>query len=204
MLHLMSLTGPSDERPPSSLAGRSGPSDRALVARVVVDDDRHAFAALVRRHHGAVRAFARRLANGDNARADDVAQDTFLAAWRHLSTWRAEGELVSWLLKLCFRAHLTDARRAHHKREGLADDANALPPGTTDANDPTERRDVVRAMAALSEMERASIALVFQQGLTHEEAARVLDVPLGTLKSHVARGKEKLKPLLAAYNSEAA
>jgi RNA polymerase sigma factor (sigma-70 family) len=176
------------------------PGDRALVARVVVDDDRQAFAAIVRRHHGAVRAFARRLANGDNARADDVAQETFLAAWKHMSTWRAEGALVSWLLKLCFRAHLTDARRAHHKREGLVDDAHAAgPEGSTDALDPTERRDVVRAMAALSEMERAAVALVFQQGLTHDEAARVLDVPLGTLKSHVARGKEKLKPLLAAY-----
>lgn len=186
------------------LMSLAGPSDRALAARVVVNDDRHAFAAIVRRHHGAVRAFARRLANGDNARADDVAQDTFLAAWKHLSTWRAEGELVSWLLKLCFRAHLTDARRAHHKREALVDDPNA--PSTmaaTPADDPTERRDVVRAMAVLSEMERAAIALVFQQGLTHEEAAKVLDVPLGTLKSHVARGKEKLKPLLAAY-SEAA
>ncbi len=202
MLHLMSLGGPRDGPPPTL----AGPSDRALVARVVVNDDRHAFAAIVRRHHEAVRTFARRLANGDNARADDVAQETFLAAWKHLSTWRAEGELVSWLLKLCFRAHLTDRRRAHHKREGLVDDPNAVNATNTiatPADDPTERRDVVRAMAVLSEMERASIALVFQQGLTHEEAAKVLDVPLGTLKSYVARGKEKLKPLLAAY-SEAA
>jgi RNA polymerase sigma-70 factor (ECF subfamily) len=182
----------------------SGPTDRALVARVVVDDDRHAFATLVRRHQGAVRSFARRLASGDVARADDVAQETFLAAWRHLSTWRAEGELVSWLLKLCFRAHLNDARRAHRKREDVVSDVPLASSLHARADDATERRDVVRAMAALSDAERGSIALVFQQGHTHEEAAAVLDMPLGTLKSHVARAKDKLRPLLAAYHQEVA
>lgn len=183
------------------LAVVSGPSDSELVARVVVGDDRHAFATLVRRHQGPVRGFLRRLCGGDQARADDAAQDSFLLAYRHLDSWRGEGELRSWLLKLAFRSFLNDERRAHRKREQR--DA-AVPDGASTAIDATERRDVLRALGSLKPEERAALALCFQEGLTHEEAALVLEMPLGTLKSHVARGKEKLKVLLAAYRTEAA
>jgi RNA polymerase sigma factor (sigma-70 family) len=177
-----------------------GPTDRELVARVVVDDDRHAFATLVRRHQAPVRSFAQRLAGGDAGLADDVAQSCFVLAWRHLRSWRGEGELRSWLLKLCYRAFLTDARRAHRARETAVEELpepateGALPP------DGSARRDVLRALDALRQEERAALALCFQEGLTHEEAARVLEMPLGTLKSHVARGKARLKTLLAAYD----
>jgi RNA polymerase sigma factor (sigma-70 family) len=176
-----------------------GPSDQQLVARVVVDDHRHAFATLVRRHQAPVRAFATRLC-GDRGRADDVAQTTFVLAWQHLAQWRGEGELRSWLFKLCTRAFLTEARRAHHRREAGADDVD----GETAAHDTSTRRDVDRALAALKDEERAALALCFQEGLTHDEAAAALAMPLGTLKSHVARGKEKLRALLAAYRPEEA
>ena len=179
-----------------------GPTDRELVARVVVDDDRHAFATLVRRHQAPVRAFAGRLTCGDRGLADDVAQQTFVLAWKHLASYRADGELRSWLLKLTYRAFLTDARRAHKKRE-TSDDAAVDSAAVAGAVDDA-RRDVARAIATLREEERAALALCFQEGLTHDEAAVVLEMPLGTLKSHVARGKEKLRVLLAAYKTEAA
>jgi RNA polymerase sigma-70 factor (ECF subfamily) len=183
---------------------QAGPSDADLVARVVVGDDRHAFATLVRRHQASVRSFVARLCAGDRGRADDAAQETFLLAYRRLSSWRGEGELRSWLLRIAYRAWATDRRRAHHRREhGAVDDderAGQTGAGAADpAVDPTQRRDVSRALDTLREEERAALCLCFQEGLTHEEAAKVLGMPLGTLKSHVARGKEKLKHRLAAY-----
>ncbi len=180
-----------------------GPSDRELVARVVVDDDRHAFATLVRRHQPPVRAFALRLCCGDRGRADDVAQNAFVLAWKNLGGFRGDGALRSWLFKLCYRAFLTDARRAHRRRETVDDDAGATVASPA-APDAAARRDVARALATLKAEERAALALCFEDGLTHEEAAAVLEMPVGTLKSHVARGKEKLKVLLAAYRPEAA
>lgn len=183
------------------LAIVEGPSDLALVQRVLALDDRHAFASLVRRHQAPLRSFALRLCAGDVARADDVAQDAFLLAYRHLASWRREGALRSWLLKLCFRAFLTDARRAHRKREEVS---ATVPEATSAQPDPTARRDVLRALGKLKPEERAALALCFQEGLTHDEAAQVLDMPLGTLKSHVARGKDRLKALLSGYDSEAA
>lgn len=190
------------------LAVVEGPTDLALVQRVLALDDRHAFATLVRRHQAPLRGFALRLCAGDAARADDTAQEAFLLAYRHLSSWRREGSLRSWLLKLCYRAFLTDQRRAHRRHEQLEarDDAAGAPgPGTAVAPaDPTTRRDVLRAMAELKPEERAALALCFQEGLTHDEAAAVLEMPLGTLKSHVARGKEHLRALLTGYATEAA
>lgn len=189
------------------LAVLDGPTDLALVQRVLALDDRHAFATLVRRHQSPLRAFARRLCAGDLARADDTAQEAFLLAYRHLSSWRREAPLRSWLLKLCYRAFLTDQRRAHRRHEQLDDDLGTRPPATEPGApplDPTQRRDVTRAMGELRPEERAALALCFQEGLTHDEAAAVLDVPLGTLKSHVARGKERLRALLSGYATEAA
>lgn len=183
-----------------------GPTDRELVARVVVDDDRHAFATIVRRHQAPVRAFALRLAC-DPGRADDVSQQAFVLAWKNLASFRGDGALRSWLFKLAYRAFLTDARRAHRRSERSDDDAQRAVDAAPDALahvDVTVRSDVLKALATLKEEERAALALCFQDGLTHDEAAAVLDMPLGTLKSHVARGKDKLKVLLAAYRPEAA
>ena len=190
------------------LAVVEGPTDLALVQRVLALDDRHAFASLVRRHQAPLRSFALRLCAGDLPRADDVAQEAFLLAYRHLGSWRREGTLRSWLLKLVYRSFLSDARRAHYRREELAvsgpDGTAPAREPSAQAHDPTTRRDVLRALGRLTDEERAALALCFQEGLTHEEAAAVLEMPLGTLKSHVARGKDRLKALLAGYDSEAA
>ena len=190
------------------LAVVDGPTDLALVQRVLALDDRHAFTSLVRRHQSPLRAFALRLCAGDVARADDTAQEAFLLAYRHLGSWRREAPLRSWLLKLCYRAFLTDQRRAHRRHEQLDahDDATSasLPGRGVAPPDPTTRRDVLRAMAELKPEERAALALCFHEGLTNDEAAVVLEVPLGTLKSHVARGKERLRALLTGYATEAA
>ena len=69
--------------------------DAPLIARVVANDDRHAFATLVRRHQSAVRGFLLRLCFGDGALADDVAQETFLRAYQRIGTYRSEGGLDS-------------------------------------------------------------------------------------------------------------
>jgi RNA polymerase sigma-70 factor (ECF subfamily) len=77
-------------------------SDEALVARVLSTDDRRAFAELVRRHQSALRTLLRRLCSGDDARADDLAQEAFLAAYRRLATFRGEARFGTWLHRLAY------------------------------------------------------------------------------------------------------
>src|SRR5881227_1304882 len=86
-------------------------SDAQLIARSLVHDDRHAFGELVRRHQSAVRATLRRLASGNAALADDLAQETFVLAFRNLKSFRQEAKFSTWLYRIAYNAFLGDARK---------------------------------------------------------------------------------------------
>lgn len=183
-------------------------SDAQLIARVVVQDDRHAFSELVRRYQSAVRATLRRLTAGNHALADDLAQETFMLAYRNLKSFRQEARFSTWLYRIATNAFLADARR--RKEELLGDRDAAVPDDDGDA-DPSEREeadhargatlrmDMERALAVLSDAERAAIVQCYHNDLSHEEAAIVLGCPVGTVKTHILRAKQKLKSRLAAW-----
>lgn len=165
-------------------------SDAALVGRVLATDDRRAFAALVLRHQSRIRALLRRLCAGDHARADDLAQEAFLRAHRRLSTWRGQARFATWLHRIAWNVFLSEARRRQPPEPAPPDPS----PGVERVE---ARHDLERAFAFLREEERAALALAYGQDLTHEEAAAVLGWPLGTLKTHLARGKERLRLILS-------
>src|SRR5438477_12950445 len=98
-------------------------SDAQLIARVVVKDDRHAFGELVRRHQSAVRATLRRLASGNTALADDLAQETFVLAFRNLKSFRQEAKFSTWLYRIAYNVFLADARKT--KELQLPEDMDA-------------------------------------------------------------------------------
>lgn len=166
--------------------------DAQLIARVVRNDDRAAFGELVRRHQGAVRGFLRRMQGASGDFADDLAQETFLKAHRSLAEFRADGSLVAWLCAIAANELRAEWRRRKRRAEFLPE---SEPERHTEARD-VENRDLPRALAQLPETQRAALALCFEHGLTHEEAAVVMRCPVGTLKSHVARGKQRLRELL--------
>jgi RNA polymerase sigma factor (sigma-70 family) len=159
------------------------------VARAAAGDA-SAFGSLVRLHQSRLRGFLRRLARGDHALADDVAQDTFLEAWRKIAQFRGEGTFAGWLHSIAYSRYLTTARR--RKLEPLDPDSE-MPSAETD---PGLRLDLEKAMARLSLSERAAITLCYAQGYSNEEGAEILAMPLGTLKSHILRGREKLRRTL--------
>jgi len=174
--------------------------DAPLIARVVADDDRHAFATLVRRHQSAVRGFLLRLCCGDGALADDVAQETFLRAYQRIGTYRSEGGFDSWLFSIAYRAFASEKRRRHWSAEELKEVPEAVEPDVRQANETAA--DIARAMRQLREPERACLSLCYQWGMSHQEMANVLDYPVGTVKTHIARGKEKLRAHLSSYDQQ--
>jgi RNA polymerase sigma-70 factor (ECF subfamily) len=172
------------------------PSDAALILAVLERDDRGAFSQLVGRHQSKVRAVLRRLAKGDAALADDLAQETFVLAWRNLKAFRFEARFSTWIYRIAFNAWQSEARR---KREVLMDTDEAPPAGSDafdEMPDVASHVDLERAMAFLSDGERAAIAACYYADLSHEEAALVLGIPVGTVKTHVLRAKAKLKARL--------
>ena len=125
----------------------------------------------------------RRLA-GDQA--DDLAQEAFLAAWRSAGSWRGEGSYFAWLASIAWRQFLSRKRR-ERPTEPL-DRAGELA-----VNPDAPRRSAIdQAMSRLDNRERMAALLCFAQGCAHPEAAAIMDIPLGTLKSLVARARGKL------------
>jgi RNA polymerase sigma factor (sigma-70 family) len=159
------------------------------------------FEALVRAHQSRVRQQLRRLTKGDHALADDLAQETFVLAWKHIGSFRGDARVGTWLYRIAYNAFLAYRRSAPPPHEPL-DDEPASESGPDFSGATVQRVDVERALATLPEAERVALIHCFQLDLSHAEAADVLGWPLGTLKSHVARGKERLRERLAAWKPE--
>lgn len=174
-------------------------TDAALVARVIVDDDQHAFGELVRRHQSGIRGLLRQLTRTDIALADDLAQEAFLRAYKNIRSFRGEAKFSTWLYRVAYNCFREEARR--RKQLVGIDEAQwhgELDPQTTD---PALRHDLMHALSSLPLHERTAVLLCCQNGLSHAEAARVLEIPLGTVKTNVLRGREKLKRALAAWET---
>jgi RNA polymerase sigma-70 factor (ECF subfamily) len=162
--------------------------DETLVAAAQAGSSA-AFSRLIDRHQQAVRAFLRR-ACGDWATADDLAQETFLAAWPRIARLKTGASVRAWLCGIAYRKHLTARRSAARSRVREAA-WEADREATRDAA-PADKIALDRAMAALPPDQRACVALCLAGDFSHAEAAEALDLPLGTVKSHVARGRARL------------
>ena len=172
-------------------------TDADLVARVLVDDDQHAFGELVRRHQSSVRGLLRQLTRTDVALADDLAQQAFLRAYKNIRSFRGEARFSTWLYRIAYNCFREDARR---RKELVGIDEEKLQTQhDPQAADPALRHDLMRALNLLPLNERSAVLLCCQNGLSHDEAARVLGIPLGTVKTNVLRGREKLKRMLADW-----
>ena len=171
-------------------------SDMELVALVTSSDDQAAFQLLVERHQGAIRGFLRRLAAGDYGTADDLAQETFLMAYRKMHTFKSTGSFVSWLHTIAYRQFLQFTRK-HARQQVMAE-----PP--EQGHDPGQSIDAEiltqRLMAFVSPEERACLTLAYAAGMSHPEIGKVTDLPLGTVKSHIQRGKHKLQRWLQDHD----
>jgi RNA polymerase sigma-70 factor (ECF subfamily) len=177
-------------------------TDADLIARVLSREDQHAFGELVRRYQSPVRAFLARMTRGDAHLADDLAQETFLKAWQKLQTYRGGANFSTWL----FGIAVNEFRMARRRRKELAledvDESSVASEEPAAARDSHLRLDLTEALKLLNSNERAAVVLCCQNGLSHEEAAQVLDCPLGTVKTNILRGKEKLRRRLSlAYEN---
>lgn len=163
--------------------------DVELVLRARDGSDA-AFARLVERHQAAVRGFLRRTLGGGWAEADDVAQETFLAAWRTLRSLKDPAGVRSWLLGIAWRRaqdRIRSGQRAAARDLAWLDETET-PAGISNE----DRMALADAMGELPPDVRACVALCLADGWSHGEASLALGLPLGTVKSHVARGRARL------------
>jgi len=163
----------------------------AVLARRAAEGDSAAFTALVRAHEAALRRFLARLTRDQGA--DDLAQEAFLRAWRRAGEYRGDGSYRGWLMRIAWTAFL-DSRRSSGRRQQR--EAEAQQQGLHP--DPDAAIDLQRALAGLDTRERAAALLCFGEGCSHSEAAEIMGLPLGTLKSILARARSALVARLEA------
>jgi RNA polymerase sigma factor (sigma-70 family) len=149
-----------------------------------------AFDRLVARHQQAVRSFLRRVC-GDWSDADDLAQDTFVAAWAGLGRFKGSSSVRSWLCAIAYRKALSYRRSASRTaaRDGTFAQLEAVRSPGVDADDCLALAD---ALKGLPIDQRAAVSLCLAADFSHSEAAQALGMPVGTVKSHVARGRVRL------------
>ncbi|PRP91553.1 ECF RNA polymerase sigma factor SigW [Enhygromyxa salina] len=176
--------------------------DPELVERAGKGGDNAAFAELVRRHQGKVRGLLLRL-TGNSTLADDLGQEAFLRAYRGLVSFEGRSRFSTWIYRIAYNVFLNHRAR---NRELVA-----LPPGfescaaaPTDELSPIRfdmRRDLAGAIVALPERYRAVVTLYYLQDVSYPEIAEILDLPLGTVKTHLHRAKKMLREHLRAQGA---
>ncbi|MGV9265841.1 RNA polymerase sigma factor SigM [Kitasatospora sp. NPDC003701] len=176
--------------------------DAALLARHVAGD-RDAFGLLVDRHRDRLWAVALRTL-GDREEAADALQDALVSAFRAAHTFQGRSAVTTWLHRIVVNACLDRARRTASRRTKPLDDdpqrLDALVGSAEPADSPVVRAELHRELAAaldeLAPEQRAALVLVDMQGYPVAEAAELLGVPVGTVKSRCARGRARLLPLV--------
>lgn len=181
--------------------------DDELAVLTSAAGDASAFGELVRRHQGVVRGFLRRL-TGDAAMADDLAQDAFIKAFTKIKAYTGPGKFKSWLLSIAYREFLMHRRKAASWNrvlgviglagpgegpEGLVEEAQRDHGGHVAAS-----IDLERGLAHLKGPEKEALLLCDAYGFSHAEAAKLMNAPLGTVKSHVLRGRKRLRAVIGS------
>ncbi|MBA4803084.1 MAG: sigma-70 family RNA polymerase sigma factor [Brevundimonas sp.] len=159
------------------------------LAALAAAGGRREFGELVRRHGSAVRGLLRRM-GAQPALADDIAQDAFIQAFERCGEFRGEGTFAAWVKRIAARLYIKRvAKEARYVAEVDSEEIAPVP-------DPGGRVDLDEALKSLSEAERLCVSLCHGAGMAHPEIATALNLPLGTVKSHVKRGLDKLRARL--------
>ncbi|ETX28612.1 hypothetical protein RISW2_05830 [Roseivivax isoporae LMG 25204] len=135
----------------------------------------------------------------DTDAAEDLVQDTLTKAIAAADSWQPGSDMRVWLFRILHNTHMSERRRAR-----VRDDARLMLPEAVDDSDPTTRIELQQVLDALSELpeaQRLPIVLVALKEMSYAEAARTLDVPLGTFYSRLGRGREALRKIVGGMKT---
>jgi RNA polymerase sigma-70 factor (ECF subfamily) len=177
---------------PLTSAGLAAATEDALVM-LATHGDSSAYGELVRRRQSSIRNLLRRLCH-NRALADDIAQQAFFDGWQLIRGLKSRAAVNAWLRKLAVNRWLQHLRSAKPEAE-LDGDLR------TEASHHriNEQLDLDAALAQLKPDVRLCVVLAYSEGLSHSEVSQTVSLPLGTVKSHIARGAARLRELLREY-----
>lgn len=163
-------------------------SDMSLITLVLLNNDHRAYGKLVLKYQSDVRGLLIKLTNGNKALADDLAQEVFIRAYKYLKTFKATASFSTWLYRIAYNVFIDNCKSTKHTEDIV--DYEFFVDDNVDLNSVI---DLQNALKILKENEKVVILLHYEKGFSHSEIAKIMDAPLGTVKTNILRAKEKLK-----------
>jgi RNA polymerase sigma-70 factor (ECF subfamily) len=170
-------------------------SDSILITKVILNDDHLAFKILVERYQSDIRGLLLRLTHGNKDIVDDIAQESFIRVYKYLSSYSAKAKFKTWLFRIAYN----EFYEYYNKNKIFQLNVDSEEVASQEYNNSGNAIDFQQSLKVLNQNEKIVIVLHFEKGFTHKEISKITNQPLGTVKTNIMRGKEKLKKF---YNYE--
>ncbi|MDD6210875.1 MAG: sigma-70 family RNA polymerase sigma factor [Bacteroidales bacterium] len=171
--------------------------DLLYIGRILFLNDKNAYRFLVNKYQSSLRRYLLYLTRNDQALSDDIAQEAFIKAYINLQSFKGIAGFQTWLFRIAYNLYF-DHCRSSKPREN--DDVLALSANQSETNLRTElSMDLNVALKQLKEEERSILSLFYFDDMSVHDIAKVMDLPTGTIKSHLSRGRKKLSIILSDY-----
>lgn len=176
--------------------------DIRWVAQVTLFGDKSAFDKLTCKYQSSIRRFFLNLTMGDVPLSDDLAQETFIKAYLNLTSFKGIAGFSTWLFRIAYNVFYDSVRSQKHYADINEHEIDNQHQTYNDFS--AEKADIYKALNLLRKEEQTAIILFYMEDKTHVEIAKIMDCPLGTVKTHILKGKEKLGNYLkkAGYGNE--
>jgi len=164
--------------------------DLKWVSRVTLLGDTTAFDHLTRKYQSSIRRFFLNLTMGDTQLSDDLAQDTFIKAYLNLSSFQGLAGFSTWLYRIAYNVYYDAVRSRKLTTDIDEQEVNRSYQAENDFSG--SKLDVQQALMLLRKEERTAILLFYMEDKNHKEIAKIMDAPLGTIKTYILKGREKM------------
>lgn len=169
--------------------------DMLWVSQVVMFDNKQSFNRLVLKYQSPIRRFFLNLTMGDNPLSDDLAQETFIKAYLNIRSFQGISAFSTWLFRIAYNTYYDSVRAKKYY-----DDINIAEidkKNSTENEYSQEKNDIFVALKHLKKDEKTTILLYYLEDKTHKEIAKITNLPLGTVKTNILKGKEKIGNFLS-------
>lgn len=176
--------------------------EAVLVELAVSNNDQRAFSELVNRHQSNLRYSMRQLTNWNEDLADDLAQETFIQAFKELHRFRKQAKFSSWLYRIGYNTFLQYVRKKQLDTQSIDEDpyiANQVAGAEQGDEDSALHQKVAKLLAKLEPERRSVLHLLLHRQNTQQEIADIMGIPLGTVKTHINRGRTALQQSLQGW-----
>lgn len=165
-------------------------NDLALITQILVFRNTQAFDRIVEKYQSPIRRFLLNLTSGDEELSNDLAQDTFIKAYTNLSSFKGLSSFKTWLFRIAYNIYYDYIRS--RKATGFIEEQKTVAKKESQLPETDLKLDLHKALQMLSAIERTCVILKLQEGLSIEQIVKITQIPQGTVKSHISRGKNKL------------